>query len=208
MGLYKVTLLGMLAYNPDLLKPDMINKRGLVLPSLHDIETYYTESALDNDQLLQILGDHESIIDTIVERNGDFPMLYADPDFFRAALYSWSMANRYKWASLAASCLYVYNPLDNYDRHTDITRSGESSSSGESVHAETAFNSGNFDGKARETSSGSSDDSETVEETVRGNVGVRSSQELIAQQREIVVFNYYDVIASDFKERWCIEYYS
>lgn len=40
-----------------------------------------------------------------------------------------------------------------------------------------------------------------------GNIGVRSSQELIMQEREIAEFNIYDRIINDFRMRFCILVY-
>lgn len=40
-----------------------------------------------------------------------------------------------------------------------------------------------------------------------GNIGVTSTQELIKQQREVVDFNIYKIIAEDFKEKFCIMLY-
>lgn len=41
----------------------------------------------------------------------------------------------------------------------------------------------------------------------RGNIGVMSTQDLIKQQREVVQFNIYDYIISDFKNRFCLLLY-
>lgn len=38
---------------------------------------------------------------------------------------------------------------------------------------------------------------------VHGNIGVMSTQQMIKEQREIVTFNFYDVMIRDFIERFC-----
>lgn len=207
MGLIKVTLCGLLAYNQNLFDPDPTARTGLVLPTEEEIAAYTGQATVENTQLLDILASREDIIDVIIERDGDFPLLYADPDFLASAMYSWSRSNIYKWASLAASCLAVYNPVENYDRRSEITREGSSESGGTAVHSETAFNTGEYSGKSKDESAGTTADNESVLEYVHGNIGIRSAQELIAQQREIAAFNYFDVIADDFKRRWCIDIY-
>lgn len=40
-----------------------------------------------------------------------------------------------------------------------------------------------------------------------GNIGVMSTQDMIAQEREIVKFNVYDYIIEDFKHRFCVLVY-
>ena len=42
---------------------------------------------------------------------------------------------------------------------------------------------------------------------VHGNIGVMSTQQMIKEQREIVTYNFYDVMIRDFIERFCILVY-
>lgn len=42
---------------------------------------------------------------------------------------------------------------------------------------------------------------------VHGNIGVMSTQDMIKQEREIAMFNLYDVMIQDFKDRFCILVY-
>lgn len=42
---------------------------------------------------------------------------------------------------------------------------------------------------------------------VHGNIGVMSTQQMIKEQRELVTFNFYDVMIRDFIERFCILVY-
>ena len=42
---------------------------------------------------------------------------------------------------------------------------------------------------------------------VHGNIGTVTTQQMIKEQREIVTFNFYDVMIRDFKERFCIMVY-
>lgn len=43
--------------------------------------------------------------------------------------------------------------------------------------------------------------------TVHGNIGTVTTQKMIQEQREIVTFNFYDVMIRDFIERFCILVY-
>lgn len=47
----------------------------------------------------------------------------------------------------------------------------------------------------------------TTERTEQGNIGVTSTQSLIMEQRDVVKLNMYDVIISDFIERFCLKVY-
>ena len=42
---------------------------------------------------------------------------------------------------------------------------------------------------------------------VHGNIGTVTTQQMIKEQREIVTFNFYDVMIKDFKERFCVLVY-
>lgn len=53
-----------------------------------------------------------------------------------------------------------------------------------------------------ETTGGS--ESETVTRTETGNIGVTTTQQMIREQRDIVVFNMYEHITNAFKKQFCI----
>ena len=208
MAYAKVTLIGVLAYDRNFFDVNTDEGTGLVLPTPNTVENYYVpKTPVDNLPLLQVLTSRENIIDTIIERAGDFPMLYPDPVFLAHAMYSWSVGNQYKWSVLIASALAEYNPYENYDRYSDISREDSAESTSTGVFSETAFNSTSAREKTRNEGNGESSTSEVVTEHVHGNIGVRSAQELIMQQREIAQFNIYDIIARDFIDRWCVERY-
>lgn len=56
-----------------------------------------------------------------------------------------------------------------------------------------------------ETNSGT--DKDVRDGYARGNIGVMSTQQMIEMQRETVLFNMYDIIIQEFKERFCIMVY-
>lgn len=57
----------------------------------------------------------------------------------------------------------------------------------------------------KETNSGK--DSNVRDGYARGNIGVVTSQAMIESQRSLVMFNIYDTIMQEFKERFCIMIY-
>lgn len=89
----------------------------------------------------------------------------------------------------------------------------------------TAFNSGNLADKNQSTGTSSATDTETAStqygktkqetfsksdsETIRahGNIGVKTTMQMIREQRDIVKFNLYDIITEEFKLRFCILVY-
>lgn len=86
---------------------------------------------------------------------------------------------------------------DSIDHSGTVSRSGGSSraGSGESDSSESSVDS----------ESGSLDHSLTRTES--GNIGVTMTTQLIAAQRELVQFNFYDLVVERFKERFCLLVY-
>lgn len=111
-------------------------------------------------------------------------------------------------------------------RNNDIrnTISNEITNSGNVTEQNTAFNSGladhakeissnntnsNGTGSTTENESGTSKRDLTHTRTGRthGNIGVTTSQQMIQSEREVAMFNIYDVIAESFVENFCLMVY-
>ena len=112
---------------------------------------------------------------------------------------------------------------------TSGSSSGSSSGDGTATASATAYNSDTFkdtgknvtesssesesSSSAETSESGSSERSysNSVEKSheahISGNIGVMSTQEMIGKQREVVLFNLYDVIENEFIDRFCIGIY-
>lgn len=111
-------------------------------------------------------------------------------------------------------------------RNNDIknTVSNEITNSGTVTEQNTAFNAGladhakeisnnntnsNGSGSTTENESGTSKRDLTHKRTGRahGNIGVTTSQQMIQSEREVVMFNIYDIIAESFVENFCLMVY-
>ena len=149
--------------------------------------------------------DRDRLITTILERNGDFPVLYPNWDFMKMMIGVWSANCQYMFKTLLDTILAEYNPIENYDRYSEIKREGMNTATGQSIDGQTSFNSDTFKDTVRSNSSGSDNVSETVSDHTHGNIGIRSSQELLVQSRDLAMFNLYETIAADFGRKFCIE---
>ena len=104
------------------------------------------------------------------------------------------------------------------------TISNEVTNSGNVTEQNTAFNAGladhakeisnnntnsNGSGSTTENESGTSKRDLTHKRTGRthGNIGVTTSQQMIQSEREVAMFNIYDVIAESFVENFCLMVY-
>jgi hypothetical protein len=124
-----------------------------------------------------------------------------------------------------------YDPLVNYDRKeewTDETEHSESGSSttaassetdGSTLHQVSAYNVTSFSDATNdiihdegtsgsETGTESSGDSKSTHKgSVKGNIGVTTSQAMWLAQSDLARFNVYDNIARMFKREFCLGVY-
>lgn len=54
----------------------------------------------------------------------DLEVLYADPEFLKDAIASWSTAMKHSWQCLIKALYKDYEPLENYDRHEEWDDTG------------------------------------------------------------------------------------
>lgn len=172
---------------------------------------YNYDPNIFNEMVLPAGVDKATAISTICLQNAELSLLYSDPETMRAAIGIWSTASQYSWNNLYETMTLEYNPIWNKDGTITETETIESSGegSGTSTDKVSAFDETTFQNRAQtadETeSSGSSE--RTYSRIEQGNIGVTSTQQLIKEQREISMFNIYDAISADFKQRFCIMVY-
>lgn len=194
----------------------------------------YDNTVLDYLQLPAAL-DPDTVKNNLLMETASLEILYPDPDFLKKAIGIWSEKQLPVWQQLYDTTQYEYDPIANYDRTEHVVEttegsttgssSGESSStssgSSSTTSKKTAYNSNAFadsgktesQGQQTDSSSDSAEssqersDSRTLDSTVRGNIGVTSTQQLIQAQRDVVQFNVIDHIIHDFITRFCVMVY-
>lgn len=186
MARYKITLIGLYSYSDALFDQ-------MELPNTDPAREYNI--------------DRDVLISTILERAGDFPVLYPNYDFMQYMIGVWSKNCAYMFNKLLDTMNAKYNPMENYDRTSTVTRQGTNTGAGTSTTAQTSFDSVNFRDTDKTTASNTDTVNETVTDNTHGNIGVRSGQELIQQSRDVAMFNLYEIITRDFINRFCIEVY-
>lgn len=192
MAKYKITLLGLYQYSNTLFSK-------LKLPT-------FSVEILPAPQLTWI-PDKDTLIANILEKASDLPALYPNFDFMQFMIGVWSKNTEYMMHELWLSTVVKYRIAENYDRTTTISRSSSTSGTGSTVNANTAFNSDQFKDVNKSTTTASDSGTESVTDYTHGNIGIRSAQELIQQQRDIAMFKWYDVVSDDFIHKFCIELY-
>ena len=69
--------------------------------------------------------DKDDLVDNIILEGGEFEVLYADPHFFRQAVYTWSRKHYRTFEKWITALNIDYNPLENYDRIEDWSDTGK-----------------------------------------------------------------------------------
>ena len=155
--------------------------------------------------------DADTVKNNLLLETEALEILYSDPNFLKKAIGVWSEKQLPVWQELYDTTQYEYDPIANYDRteHVEESSSGSSSGSDSSLAKKTAYNSNSLQdtGKTESQGQNESEGSRTYDSTVSGNVGVKTTQSMILEQREIVQFNIVDYIINDFMKRFCLGVY-
>lgn len=186
----------------------------------------YDNSIFDN-LVLPVGIDRDKLVQNLCFELAELGLLYFDAPLIKWRIGTWSAKRLPVWQELEKTLHYEYNPIHNYDRMEDFGKqsnndrtynsSAESAGNSTEVDYKNGYNSGKQvqSGKIQSDASQSSsrDDSDITDYTenttlyARGNIGVTSTQRLIAQQREVVEFNMIEYIIADFKTEFCIMVY-
>ena len=196
----------------------------------------YDNTIFDTMSLPALINTNKTtLINNLLMECAEFEILYTDPDFMKNAINAWSSKMVTVWEKLLATTQYDYDPIANYDRHeqyTDTVKGTNNSTRTPNLtdeltnglvntQAQNSYeNAGMIDalkstnsGKDTTTHTGNEQiygsDNRTIEHYAHlyGNIGVTTTQEMIKQERESVLFNMFDVIISDFKDRFCLMIY-
>lgn len=220
----------------------------LTLIGIHN----YTNGAIWDDIELPEGLDKDILINEILRRNGEFPVVWPDADFLKIQIDFFFKKWKHNFSRWVEASNKEYEALYNVDVTTTTTeegtneansassgqnngtvsRSGSGTSNGTSGNTSTeskaAFDSNTFQNTKQvvdsgstslstsengsETSSATNSESMTsnseheilTEEYKRGNQGITMSQELLAAEYNIWLFNLYNQIADIFASEFCV----
>ena len=166
-------------------------------PTIFDSVTAISATVTDADgaeHTATIAAD--KIVDNILSDCAELEILYTQPDYLKFAIGNWWERKSPIYTALLETTLYKYDAIANYDRREEWTDNNKVlSSTGE--HFAAGYNATEPTLASRDTGSGES--SATHKGRVSGNIGVMSTQELIARQRAIVDYDVISKITEDFK---------
>lgn len=183
----------------------------------------YDPSIFDNFKLPAQM-DREVVFGNLLSELAELEVLYPSNTVIKSVIGFWSSKMLEKWERLYATTQLEYNPIENYDRieeFTDAENRTTESSGNSTGHSEgkynnnvAGYNSADMvpaDGGGNEADTRADSVAESLEDRVlsrngrvHGNIGVTTTQQMIAAERESVSFVVVDVIIKDFADRFCI----
>lgn len=151
----------------------------------------YDDTIFDGMQLPEGVSS-EDVIDKIIFKYGSTPLMHPDPAVMAYYIPKWSARRLAVWGRYKTAIEKTYDPLNNYDRYEKGTSTAENTISADNA-------------------STYQPDSKTVvtpDLHTYGNIGVTTSQQMLAAELDIVgrldLINY---IADDFRNEFCLDVY-
>lgn len=171
------------------------------------------------------LGD---VVDHLLYKYGDTPLFTPDPEVMKYYIGKWSARRLPLWERYLAAVTEEYDPLENYNRieeskdkftHGHNITTDDDLTNGLTVenlvsadNADTyqpdtkGINSGKDQRDITEKHSGT--DLKTLDSHIHGNIGVTTSQQMLASELDLIPrLDVIDFIADDFREEFCLDIY-
>ena len=161
----------------------MISINGLYIADPSIFDYFYLPTELEDSK--------QDIIDYICESCAELEIVYPDPNIM-------------KWTELYKTTQYDYNPIWNKDGTFTELHNDTTTTSSTATRQTTGYNDNNFVDRDKDTIGGSVSVAGGYTRTERGNIGLTSTQSLIAEQRDIVRFSIIEEIAKDFRNYYCL----
>lgn len=153
----------------------------------------------------------DDVVNNILLECADLELVWPDWDFMHGAINVWSKALVNKWQKLYYTEHLDYNPIENYNRREEWEDNGENAPNYTSTSIDYTIPYADTTMQQRDKNETSSGGRGTTKSThtghVSGNIGVTTTQQMLEQERKIADFSLYEVIAQDFKTRFCIAVY-
>lgn len=188
---------------------------------------YQMDNSIFSDYTLPDGMDRELVTSTILDYCGSNEVRYADPSHLHMMINNFFDTYAYKYEKLWETITLEYDLLLNFDLTTEetrkheggdtTTREGTNTPNITNTNTVSAFNSSAYQPDSRVTQTGTTnvdesekfetDRTETITSRVYGDNSARSTQYNIQEQRDLVNFNLYLIIASDFEDAITIPVY-
>ena len=145
--------------------------------------------------------DEEVLVNDIILRAGEFEVLYPDPTFLKLAIHNWfkkyqSTFNRW-YEALSAE----YNPIENYDRYENSTKTNTGDVKTEDIAKVSAYNEAEYSNSGK-------NNGKVENNLIHGNIGVTTSTQMV--ENEVLLrqrLNIINMISDMFVKEFCLMIY-
>lgn len=192
---------------------------------------YEYDNTIFDDAVIPDGMDKAQLVTTILAECGENETRWSNPFVLKKMIENFFYTRQYKYTKLWESTQLEYDPLENYNLTIEVSRGtqgldktnrtveSESTTEGSNENQRSAFDSVSYQPNEKDTGSstvkGGGTENETFDTTRNeaeqrhefGDNSARSSMDNIRQQRAIVDFNIYQVIALEFEDQITIPVY-
>lgn len=152
---------------------------------------YYDNTIFDG-MVLPAGISSDDVIDAIIFHYGDTPLMHPDPAVMAYYIPKWSARRLNVWERYKKAIETNYDPLNNYDRYEKGSSTAENTIS--------ADNASEYQPDSKTTV--------TPDLHTYGNIGVTTSQQMLAAELDIVTrLDLLKYIADDFRQEFCLDLY-
>lgn len=164
----------------------------------------YDSTIFDNMTLPEGV-ELQSLVDHILFKYGDAPLAVPDPAVMKYYVTIWSAERLPLWNRYKAAVEAEYNPLENYDR-TELSKNDYTPGSTREMQI-SADNASTYQPDAKEINSGV--DKNVYDSHIHGNIGVTTSQQMLAAELDIIPrLDLIDLIADDWHQEFNLLIYN
>ena len=176
--------------------------------------------------------DKETLTDNILQRSGDFEVLYPDSDYMKLSIGAWSRKWQKTFIRWINALNIEYDPLENYNRYEHWTDNKDAQTYGVAIgstsgaadstttnkvsadDAGDAFTSrdqteihGTDTGSSLSNTSNTVDDNNEHDGRIHGNIGVTTSQQMLISELDLGYWNIYEKITDLFLTEFVLPIY-
>ena len=136
----------------------------------------YDSTLFDNFQIPEAL-DKTVLIDNLLLECAELEVLYPDLDFLKFIIGRWSEKSLPVWDKLYKTTVLEYDPIENYNRIEEWEETGT--------------------GSATETGTDTTAGTSSRKLTRTGNIGTNTFQNLLQQERNIWMYDFFEQVFKD-----------
>lgn len=177
------------------------------------------------------LLDPSILVNNILLECAEVEACYSEPETMKQAITIWAQLRTSSWYRIFTALDAEYNPIHNYDRYEDISRTytpgagytdsvtdpeytdtvteenpGYNSNTLVTAGKNTAARTVQTNSSVTHTPDGESD-SEIYDNHLYGNIGVTTAAQMIQGELEIRRNDIYNIITNEFRRRFCLLVY-